>query len=71
MIRKSIEKRLRQQKRRRKFMRLSIFLLGKTKIKLEMSKFPEKRQSESKKCLKDNGQQKLTVITRPKDKSLS
>jgi hypothetical protein len=44
MIKKFIEKKLRQQKRRRKFMRLSIFLLGKTKIKLEMSKFPEKRQ---------------------------
>lgn len=70
MTKKSTERKLRQQKRRRRFMRLSIFLLGKTKINQEILKLPEKRNSESKKCLKDNGQMKYNVIMRLKDKSL-
>lgn len=70
MTKKSTERKLRQQKRRRRFMRLSIFLLGKTKINQEILKLLEKRNSESKKCLKDNGQMKYNVIMRLKDKSL-
>jgi hypothetical protein len=44
MTKRSTERKLRQQKRRRKFMRLSISLLGKTKINQEILKLPEKRQ---------------------------
>jgi len=70
MIKKSIEKKLRQQKRRRKSMRLSIFLLGKMKIKQEMLKLPEKRSSENRKCSSTNGLGKSHKIMKLKDKSL-
>ena len=42
-IRRSTEKRLRLPKRRRRFTRQSIFLLGKTKIELERLKSLERR----------------------------
>ena len=70
MIKKFIEKKLRQQKRRRKSMRLSISLLGKMKINKEMLKLLEKRSSENRKCSSNNGLKKSHKIMKPKDKSL-
>ena len=66
---KFIEKRLRLPRRKRKSMRLSIFLPGKTKTKQEKLRLPERRNWENKKCSSNNGQEKSLLMRRPIDKN--
>jgi len=68
-IKRYTERKPKQQKRRRKFMKLSIFSLGKMKTNPEILKLPKKRNLENKKCSSINGIKKCLEIPKPIDKN--